>query len=610
MNRYPLWKYLVIATALLLGFFYTLPNYYGNEPAVQISSDKSSIKIEAATVQNVESILNLGKIPYRNVKLEGKNINVRFSDVDIQTKGATALRDQLGTGYVVAQNLLPRSPSWLTNMGALPMYLGLDLRGGVHFLLQMDTKAAFSKAMERNASDVRSSLREKKVPYDSVARQGNEVRVVFPDTKARDQGKDAISARNADLFLKEVNDGNVATLIASLRPEALRERQELDIKQNLTTLRKRVNELGVAEPIIQQQGVDRIVVQLPGIQDTARAKQILGRTATLELRMADFTDAEVLAAQQGQVPLGAKLLQERDGERGSNPILVRNNVVLTGEYITGAGPDRDEYNKPAVRIELDARGSRIFQQLTRENIDKRMAILLIEKGQEEVVTAPVIRSEIPNGRVQITGNFSADEANNVALLLRAGALAAPMEIIEERTVGPSLGKDNIERGFNSTMIGFAAIAVFMIFYYRVFGLIASAALAINVLFLIGILSLMQATLTLPGIAGIALTVGMAIDANVLIFERIREELRNGNSPQAAISAGFDRAWDTIFDSNITTLIAGFFLFWLGSGPVRGFAVVLCIGILTSMFSAVTVSRGIVNLTYGRSKKLTGLSIGG
>ena len=610
MNRYPLWKYIVIAVALLLGFFYTLPNYYGNEPAVQISSDKSSIKIEAATVQNVESILNLGKIPYRNVKLEGRNVNVRFSDVDIQTKGATALREQLGTGYVVAQNLLPRSPAWLTNMGALPMYLGLDLRGGVHFLLQMDTKAAFSKAMERNASDVRSSLREKKVPYDSVARQGNEVRVVFPDTKARDQGKDAITARNADLFLKEVNDGNVATLIASLRPEALRERQELDIKQNLTTLRKRVNELGVAEPIIQQQGVDRIVVQLPGIQDTARAKQILGRTATLELRMADFTEAEVLAAQQGQVPLGAKLLQERDGERGSTPILVRNNVVLTGEYITGAGPDRDEYNKPAVRIELDARGSRIFQQLTRENVDKRMAILLIEKGQEEVVTAPVIRSEIPNGRVQITGNFSADEANNVALLLRAGALAAPMEIIEERTVGPSLGKDNIERGFNSTMIGFAAIAAFMIFYYRVFGLIASAALAVNVLFLIGILSLMQATLTLPGIAGIALTVGMAIDANVLIFERIREELRNGNSPQAAISAGFDRAWDTIFDSNITTLIAGFFLFWLGSGPVRGFAVVLCIGILTSMFSAVTVSRGIVNLTYGRSKKLTGLSIGG
>jgi preprotein translocase subunit SecD len=455
---------------------------------------------------------------------------------------------------------------------------------------------------------VRSSLREKKIPYDSVSRQGDEVRIAFPDAASRDKGKEVIADRITELFLKEVQDGNVPTLVASLRPEALQKRQELDIKQNLTTLRKRVNELGVAEPIIQQQGLDRIVVQLPGIQDTARAKQIIGRTATLELRMADFTEAEITAALQGQVPLGAKLLQEQD-ERGSSPILVRNNVVLTGEYITDAGPDRDEYGKPAVRIELDARGSRIFQQLTRDNIGKRMAILLIEKGKEEVVTAPVIRGEIPNGRVQITGNFSADEANNVALLLRAGALAAPMEIIEERTVGPSLGKDNIQRGFDSTMIGFAAIALFMIFYYRVFGLIATTALAVNVLFLIGILSALQATLTLPGIAGIALTVGMAIDANVLIFERIREELRNGNSPQMAIHAGFDRAWDTIFDSNITTLIAGFFLFWLGSGPVRGFAVVLCIGILTSMFSAVTVSRGIVNLTYGRAKKLNSLSIG-
>ena len=608
MNRYPLWKYIVIAIALLLGFLYTLPNYFGNEPAVQISSDKSSIKIDPSTVQTVENILNLGKIPYRNVKIEGKNVSVRFSDVDIQTKGATALREQLGDSYIVAQNLLPRSPEWLTHIGALPMYLGLDLRGGVHFLMQMDTKAAFSKAMERNASDVRSSLREKKIPYDSVARQGDEVRIAFPDAASRDKGKEVLSDRLAELFLKEVQDGNVPTLVASLRPEALQKRQELDIKQNLTTLRKRVNELGVAEPIIQQQGLDRIVVQLPGIQDTARAKQIIGRTATLELRMADFTEAEISAALQGQVPLGAKLLQEQD-ERGSSPILVRNNVVLTGEYITDAGPDRDEYGKPAVRIELDARGSRIFQQLTRENIGKRMAILLIEKGKEEVVTAPVIRGEIPNGRVQITGNFSADEANNVALLLRAGALAAPMEIIEERTVGPSLGKDNIQRGFDSTMIGFAAIAIFMMVYYRVFGLIATTALAVNVLFLIGILSALQATLTLPGIAGIALTVGMAIDANVLIFERIREELRNGNSPQMAIHAGFDRAWDTIFDSNITTLIAGFFLFWLGSGPVRGFAVVLCIGILTSMFSAVTVSRGIVNLTYGRAKKLNSLSIG-
>jgi preprotein translocase subunit SecD len=605
MNRYPLWKYIVIAAALLLGFLYTLPNFYGNEPAVQISADKSSVKIEPATVQRVEGILNLGKIPYRSVKLEGKNVTVRFSDEDTQTKGSTALREQLGDDYVVAQNLLPRSPAWLTSIGALPMYLGLDLRGGVHFLLQLDTKAAFSKAMERHASDVRSVLREKKVQYSSVSRQGGDVRITFPDTAARDQGKDVIASREPDLLLKEVQNGNEPSLMASLRPEALTQRQELDVKQNLTTLRKRVNELGVAEPIIQQQGTDRIVVQLPGIQDTARAKQILGRTATLEIRMADFTDADVAAALQGQVPLGAKLFTEDNGGK----ILVRNNVVLTGESITDASPGFDEHGMPSVHITLDNRGARIFQQLTRENIGKRMAILLIEKGQEEVVTAPVIQTEIPGGRVQITGRFSTDEANNVALLLRSGALAAPMEIIEERTVGPSLGADNIARGFNSTMIGFALIVTLMILYYRVFGLIAGFALGVNVLLLVAILSLMQATLTLPGIAGIALTVGMAIDANVLIFERIREELRNGNSPQAAIHAGFDRAWDTIFDSNITTLIAGFFLFWLGSGPVRGFAVTLCIGILTSMFSAVTVSRGVINLTYGRVKKLNGISIG-
>ena len=605
MNRYPLWKYIVIAAALLLGFLYTLPNFYGNEPAVQISADKSSVKIEPATVQRVEGILNLGKIAYRSVKLEGKNVTVRFSDEDTQTKGSTALREQLGDDYVVAQNLLPRSPAWLTSIGALPMYLGLDLRGGVHFLLQLDTKAAFSKAMERHASDVRSVLREKKVQYSSVSRQGGDVRITFPDAAARDQGKDVIANREPDLLLQEVQNGNEPSLMASLRPEALTQRQELDVKQNLTTLRKRVNELGVAEPIIQQQGTDRIVVQLPGIQDTARAKQILGRTATLEIRMADFTDADVAAALQGQVPLGAKLFTEDNGGK----ILVRNNVVLTGESITDASPGFDEHGMPSVHITLDNRGARIFQQLTRENIGKRMAILLIEKGQEEVVTAPVIQTEIPGGRVQITGRFSTDEANNVALLLRSGALAAPMEIIEERTVGPSLGADNIARGFNSTMIGFALIVTLMILYYRVFGLIAGFALAVNVLLLVAILSLMQATLTLPGIAGIALTVGMAIDANVLIFERIREELRNGNSPQAAIHAGFDRAWDTIFDSNITTLIAGFFLFWLGSGPVRGFAVTLCIGILTSMFSAVTVSRGVINLTYGRVKKLNGISIG-
>ena len=444
MNRFPLWKYIVIGVSLLLGFLYTLPNFYGNEPAVQISADKPTVTIEAATVQRVESILNLGKIAYRGVKQEGKNVTVRFAESDTQTKGATLLSDQLGKEYVVAQNLLPRSPPWLTSLGALPMYLGLDLRGGVHFLLQLDTKAAFNKAMERHASDVRSNLREKKVPYTGVTRQGGEVRIKFADIAARDKAKEVVADRVSDLFVKESQEGEEFVLIASMRPEAITRRQDLDLKQNLTTLRNRVNELGVAEPIIQQQGSDRIVVQLPGIQDTARAKQILGRTATLEIRMADFSDVEVAAAEQGQAPLGASL----HTERGGGKLLVRKQVSLTGDYITDASSGFDEHSRAAVHMTLDSRGSRIFQQLTRDNVGKRMAIVLIEKGQEEVITAPNIITEIAGGRVQITGMRSPEEASDIALLLRAGALAAPMEIIEERTVGPSLGADNIARGFN------------------------------------------------------------------------------------------------------------------------------------------------------------------
>ena len=605
MNRYPLWKYLVVAASLVIGLLYTLPNFYGESPAVQVSAGKATAKVETATLAQVESALNNAKIPFERSQLDGNNVKVRFADTDTQLKAKTVLEEALGNDYVVALNLLTRSPSWLSSIHALPMYLGLDLRGGVHFLLQVDMKSAIDKAVDRYATDVRSALREKKIQYMSVARQGQTVEVKFANSAERDKAKDELSRKEGDLFYKEEQRGSDLYLLATLRPEAQKRRQELDVKQNLTTLRNRVNELGVAEPIIQQQGEDRIVVQLPGVQDTGRAKTILGRTATLELRMADFTDTEILAATQGQIPLGAELMKERTGQ----PVLVRKNVVLTGEYITDASPGFDEHSRSAVHMTLDGRGARIFQQLTRENIGKRMAILLIEKGQAEVVTAPVIQSEIPGGRVQITGMRSSEESNDIALLLRAGALAAPMEIIEERTVGPSLGADNIKRGFNSTMIGFAAIAVFMAIYYRAFGLISSFALAVNVLLLVALLSMLQATLTLPGIAGIALTVGMAIDANVLIFERIREELRNGNSPQAAIHAGFDRAWDTIFDSNITTLIAGFFLFWLGSGPVRGFAVTLCLGILTSMFSAVTVSRAVVNLSYGRMKRVDKLSIG-
>jgi preprotein translocase subunit SecD len=605
MNRYPVWKYVLIAVTLVVGVLYTLPNFYGESPAVQVSVANPVLKVDATTLGQVETVLKTAGLPFEAAQLDVNTVKVRFADTETQLKAKTVLEEKLGPDYVVALNLLSRSPAWLAAIHAQPMYLGLDLRGGVHFLLQMDMKTALDRVIDRYASDVRSLLRENRVQYLSVSRQGQAVEVKFSTAAERAKARELIAGKVDDLLLREEERAGEPYLVATLKPEALKRRQELNLKQNLTTLRNRVNELGVAEPIIQQQGEDRIVVQLPGVQDTARAKQILGRTATLELRMADFTDAEIAAALAGQIPLGAELLRERNGQ----PVLVRKNVVLTGEYITDASAGFDEHGRPAVHMTLDGRGARIFQHLTRENVGKRMAILLIEKGQAEVVTAPVIQTEIPGGRVQITGMRSTQEANDIALLLRAGALAAPMEIIEERTVGPSLGADNIRRGFYSTLVGFVAIVVFMIFYYQVFGAIASFALAVNVMLLVALLSMLQATLTLPGIAGIALTVGMAIDANVLIFERIREELRNGVSPQAAINAGYDRAWDTIFDSNITTLIAGFFLFWLGSGPVRGFAVTLCLGILTSMFSAVTVSRAVVNLTYGRMKRIAKLAIG-
>jgi preprotein translocase subunit SecD len=605
MNRYPVWKYVLIAVTLVVGVLYTLPNFYGESPAVQVSVANPVLKVDATTLGQVETVLKTAGLSFEAAQLDVNTVKVRFADTETQLKAKTVLEEKLGPNYVVALNLLSRSPAWLAAIHAQPMYLGLDLRGGVHFLLQMDMKTALDRVIDRYASDVRSLLRENRVQYLSVSRQGQAVEVKFSTAAERAKARELIAGKVDDLLLREEERAGEPYLVATLKPEALKRRQELNLKQNLTTLRNRVNELGVAEPIIQQQGEDRIVVQLPGVQDTARAKQILGRTATLELRMADFTDAEIAAALAGQIPLGAELLRERNGQ----PVLVRKNVVLTGEYITDASAGFDEHGRPAVHMTLDGRGARIFQHLTRENVGKRMAILLIEKGQAEVVTAPVIQTEIPGGRVQITGMRSTQEANDIALLLRAGALAAPMEIIEERTVGPSLGADNIRRGFYSTLVGFVAIVVFMIFYYQVFGAIASFALAVNVMLLVALLSMLQATLTLPGIAGIALTVGMAIDANVLIFERIREELRNGVSPQAAINAGYDRAWDTIFDSNITTLIAGFFLFWLGSGPVRGFAVTLCLGILTSMFSAVTVSRAVVNLTYGRMKRIAKLAIG-
>ena len=608
MNRYPLWKYLVVAVALLIGFVYTLPNFFGEVPAVQVSPLRASEKVDAAFMARVEGALKTAGLAPEGMMMDERGVKARFADTDTQIKAKDALQATLGNGVTVALNLVPASPAWLSDLGALPMYLGLDLRGGVHFLMQVDMPKALEKAAERYQGDIRSLLREKKVRYGGISREGETVVVRFADAATRDEARKIVEDAYPDLELVDGDSADGLLLTGALKEVAKKKTQEDALQQNLTTLRNRVNELGVAEPVIQQQGVDRVVVQLPGVQDTAKAKEILGRTATLEVRLVDEEamqdPARVQSATTGQVPFGTELYYERNGM----PVLVKKRVELTGDYITDAQPGFDNNGQSAVHINLDGRGARLFKNVTRENVGKRMAILLIEKGKTEVVTAPVIREEIGGGRVQITGMDSVEESRDVALLLRAGALAAPMEIVEERTVGPSLGADNIERGFNSTLIGFAVIALFMSIYYQFFGLISVLALATNMFLLVALLSMMQATLTLPGIAGIALTLGMAIDANVIIAERIREELRNGLSPQAALHAGYDRAWDTILDSNITTLIAGIALFWLGSGPVRGFAVVLCLGILTSMFSAVTVSRAMVNLTYGRAKRLTKVSI--
>ncbi len=604
MNRYPLWKYLIVVFSVLLGILYTLPNFYGESPAVQISPLRATDKADTVLLARVEDALRKDNIPINGMFLETVGIKVRFADTDTQLKAKDVLQSVLGNGYVVALNLLSDSPQWLTDIGALPMYLGLDLRGGVHFLLQVDMKGALSKSLDRYSVDIRGNLREEKIRYKGLDREGSQIIIKFGDTESRARASDEINKSYDDLNLREQDVEDEFHLAVAIKQEALKRMQDSAVQQNIITLRNRVNELGVAEPIIQQAGADRVVVQLPGVQDTAKAKDILGRTATLELRMVD-EEHDVSSALRGQGHIGSELYTER----GGGPLLVKKQVMLTGERITDAQPGFDNNNQPAVHISLDSNGSRIFKQLTRDNVGKRMAILLIEKNLKEVITAPVIREEIPGGRVQITGSMTIEEARDVALLLRAGALAAPMDIIEERTVGPSLGAENIARGFNSTLFGFAAIAIFMTIYYLIFGFISVTALGVNLLLLVGLLSILQATLTLPGMAAIALTLGMAIDANVLINERIRDELRNGVSPQAAINAGYERAFGTILDANITTLIAGIALFALGSGPVKGFAVVLCLGILTSMFSAVVVSRALVNLLYGKRRKLERVPIG-
>jgi preprotein translocase subunit SecD len=509
--------------------------------------------------------------------------------------------------FVVALNLVSSSPGWLSAMRALPMYLGLDLRGGVHFLLQVDMPAALSKRMDVLVTDTRTLLRDKNLRHGGISRTAQGIEIRFREAETRQKSRELLNTQIPDLNWAEASVGGEPALIGTMRPETEKRVRDYALKQNITTLSNRVNELGVAEPVIQQQGPERIVVQLPGVQDTAKAKDILGRTATLEIRMVEDSLEALNALATGRTPAGLEIFTER----GGGPILLKREVILTGESLTDAQAGFDSQNpgEPAVHLSLDSKGARVFRDVTRESIGRRMAILLVEKGKGEVVTAPVIRSEIPGGRVQISGRMTTTEAADVALLLRAGSLAAPMEIIEERTIGPSLGADNIKKGFNSTLYGFIAVGIFMMAYYLIFGAFSVAALSVNLLLLFAILSLLQATLTLPGIAAIALTLGMAVDANVLINERVREELRNGLSPQAAIQQGYDRAWATILDSNVTTLIAGVALLVFGSGPVRGFAVVHCLGILTSIFSAVFFSRGLVNLWYGGKKKLAKLSIG-
>ncbi len=609
MNRYPMWKNITIAIIILIGLIYTIPNFYGEAPAVQVTPAKSTTKLDPTLLSQIEAIFKQENIQYDGIFLDARGVKARFANTDTQIKAKDVLQAGLGSDYTVALNLLSRSPEWLRSLGAKPMYLGLDLRGGVHFMLEVDMKAALDKAAERFVGDFRAALRKERISYSGVTREGQTVQIRFTSDTELEKAQKIISKEYPDLTLKAVNNGEDKLLTASLNVVEQKRIQDFALKQNIQTLHNRINELGVAEPIIQQQGADRIVVQLPGVQDTAKAKEILGRTATLEIRLVDEEKSDPMTlenAAKGKAPMGDEVFKDREGR----PILVKKNVVLTGDYITDAGPGvNSQTGQSVVNVTLDGRGARVFQQVTRENVGKRMAILLIEKGNTEVVTAPVINEEIGGGRVQISGMANTQEATDISLLLRAGALAAPMDIVEERTIGPSMGQDNITRGVHSTLWGFAAIAIFMMIYYMLFGGVSVVALSINLLLLVALLSMLQATLTLPGLAAVALTLGMAIDSNVLINERIREELRNGNTPQASIHAGYDRAFDTIIDSNITTMIAGLALFMFGTGPIKGFAVVHVLGIITSMFSSVVVSRALVNFIYGYRRKIAKLSIG-
>ncbi|MBS0312917.1 MAG: protein translocase subunit SecD [Burkholderiales bacterium] len=619
MNRYPLWKYLIMIVAVVIGLFYTLPNIFPQVPAVQVSTNKTAVRLDAALLDRVEKTLKSAGIPTTTAGLDPDNgVHIRFvkGDTENQAKAKEVLIKELnggvadGTGnYIVALTSESTTPRWMQELNAKPMALGLDLRGGVHFLMQVDMKGALDRAADRNAADIRTLLREKKIAYGGVDKAGAIINVKFSDAAERQKAELAISDSNKDLLLKEDGAGQDLRLLVTLKDEAKKKLADSAIEQNQKVLGNRINALGLTEPIIQRQGADRIVIQVPGASDPARLKDVIGRTGTLELRMVDAdgqkNTAALQAAQAGNVPFGTELMNDRDGGQ----ILVKKQYVITGERINGAEPAFDgQSNQPIVRVTTDGQGARVLRDVTSQNIGNRMAIVLIEKGKPEVITAPVIQGEL-GSNFQISGRMTTRETSDIALLIRSGSIAAPMEIIEERTVGPSLGAENIDRGFHSVLWGYLVLATFICIYYMVMGLISTLALSVNLLLLIAVLSMLQATLTLPGIAAIALTLGMAIDANVLINERIREELRAGAKAQEAISAGFEHAWRTILDSNITTLIAGLALFVFGTGPVKGFAVVHCLGILTSMFSAVFFSRGVVNLVYGSRKKLEKVSIG-
>ena len=613
-NHFPAWKNALVLIVLAFGIIYSLPNLYGNDPAVQLAASGST-PLQPAQAEDVKASLKQAGYTPKAFEFKNDKILVRFNNTDEQLKAADLLRDKLANKVTVALNLAPATPDWLRALGAEPMYLGLDLRGGVHFLLEVDMDAALRQDEERYVNDIRTAFRDAKIRYQSVSKEADGIRISLPGDEARSAVDDIL---NKDFRHLEVNETANNELLLTIPEREIRELKKSALGQNITTLRNRINELGVAEPIIQQQGESRIVVQLPGVQDTAHAKELLGTTATLEYRLVDV-EHDVQSAVEGHVPVGSRVYNDKNGR----PVLLKRAVIVTGDQITDASSGMDQDGQPAVFITLDNVGAKKMGKMTQENIGKPMAVVFIEyksetrvvDGQkvqhkekvEKVISVATIRDTFSK-RFQTTGLDNVQEARTLALLLRAGALAAPVEIVEERTIGPSLGQENIDQGILSITVGFLLVVAFMVVWYRGFGLIANFALFFNLVVLTAILSMLQATLTLPGMAGIVLTLGMAVDANVLINERIREELRNGHSPQSSIYLGYEKAFGTILDSNTTTLLVALVLFGFGTGPVKGFAVVLSLGILTSMFTAITGTRMLVNWIYGGDKPIEKLSI--